>query len=82
MLAVFVGQWSELDATWNLEGLGWNAHISRTKMEKASLLHWNGKRRWHPLIIKSVPPESVVWIFDTFDNNFDIEYGFTKYLME
>ena len=28
------------------------------------------------------PPEVVVWIYDTFDNNLEIENGFTKYLKE
>ena len=29
-----------------------------------------------------VPPESVLWTYDTFDHNFKIENGFTKYLKE
>ena len=29
-----------------------------------------------------VPPADVVWICDTFENNFEIENGFTKYLKE
>ena len=29
-----------------------------------------------------VPPEIVVWIYDTYDNNFEIVNDFTKYLLE
>ena len=29
-----------------------------------------------------VPPEIDSWIYDTFDNNFDVENNFTKYLWE
>ena len=31
---------------------------------------------------KRVPQEIVVWIFDTFDNNFGIKDDFIKYLKE
>ena len=33
----------------------------------------------NPLIL---PSEIVVWIYDTFDDNFEIENSFTKYLKE
>ena len=34
----------------------------------------------HPCL--HVPLEIVVWIYDTFDNNFGIDNDFTKYLNE
>ena len=34
------------------------------------------------LMFIGVPPAIVVWIYDTFYNNFRIENDFTKYLME
>ena len=36
----------------------------------------------NPLMLKRFKLEIVVWIYDTFDNNFGIQNDFTKDLME
>ena len=49
-----------------------NRQVDTVKQKGQILTHWYLR----------IPPEIVVWIYDTFENNFEIDKGFTKYLKE
>ena len=49
---------------------------------EVKVLDWMGRLAISIVFPLRVHSEIVVWIYDTFDNNFEIKNDFTKYLKE
>ena len=47
MLLVFYGQWEHYDSSWNVGYLGFIAHFRKDYLDRAKVLHWNGKGTVH-----------------------------------
>lgn len=43
LLLLAAGRWRHLPAQWNFDGLGYKDRLPATQLQKASVLHWNGR---------------------------------------